>query len=204
MSIEAEFRLEWRQTGRQRRLCPVADATAECHPMSLAPSTAENDGAAPARRAPAPATSGRERRQHHRRETRRVWVEVNGGWYRVLDLSLGGLRIEAPVDDFQEGEAFFGELHSRALGRSDQTGFEATVTRVELDNGALGAYFAPMAPDQIDTLLAILSAVEREFVEDLEAEERQVAFRQRLRRMLVVGAILAAGTAAALAYMVLT
>ncbi|WP_268245292.1 PilZ domain-containing protein [Thalassobaculum fulvum] len=146
---------------------------------------------------PAPlADGGRERRVHHRREAVKVWAQVDGGWYKVHDLSLGGLRLDRPVDSPGEGGVIEGDIHSRAGNRARQAGFSATVVRVEDDGQRIGVAFAPMADEQIDGLLAILSAVEREFVSAREAELRREELRRALRR-LGVGSLIAAGVVTA-------
>ena len=134
--------------------------------------------------------SGRDRRVHHRRDAIKVWAQVDGGWYKVHDLSLGGLRLDRPVDNPGQGEIIEGDIHSRAGNRARQTSFSATVVRVESDA------FAPMADEEIDGLLAILSAVEREFVAGREAEHRRQELRRALRR-LAVGVLIVAGAVAA-------
>ena len=147
-----------------------------------------------------PRPSGRDRRVHNRRETTRVWAQVDGGWYTVHDLSLGGLALDRPVDDPDAGTRIDGEIHSRAAGRSLRTSFEATVVRVDSAENRIGVAFTPMAPEQIDGLLTILSAVERDFVETRESALRRQALRKRLRRLgwiaLGVVAAIALGFAA--------
>ena len=146
---------------------------------------------------PAPAQSaGRDRRVHHRREAIKVWAQVDGGWYRVHDLSLGGLGLDRPVDRPGIGAPIEGEIHSRAGARSWKTTFCATVVRLDDGDARIGVAFAPMEPEQIDGLLAILSAVEREYVMGREAELRGASLRRRLRQ-LGVGTLIVAGTLAA-------
>lgn len=138
-------------------------------------------------------TNGRERRVHHRREAGRVWAQVDGGWYKVHDLSLGGFGLDRPVENPTVGTVIDGEIHSRAGDRSRSSGFQGTVVRVDLDEGRIGVAFAPLEPDQIDGLLAILSAIEREFVNTEEAALRHAALWRRLRRLGI--AVLTIGTA---------
>lgn len=140
--------------------------------------------------------SSRERRVHHRREASRVWAQLDGGWYQVHDLSLGGLAIERPVDAPGIGGRIEGEIHSRAGNRPLQTGFSATVVRVDAREQRIGASFEPMEPEQIDRLLAIMSSVERDYVTALEADHRRVRLRRALRR-LVIGTLAAACIVAA-------
>lgn len=146
---------------------------------------------------PVPArNAGRDRRVHHRREAIKVWAQVDGGWYRVHDLSLGGLGLERPVDRPGIGTRLEGEIHSRACSRNWKTSFSATVVRLDDGDSRVGVAFAPMEPEQIDGLLAILSAVEREYVMSREAELRSEALH-RLLRQLGYGVLIAAGTVAA-------
>lgn len=140
--------------------------------------------------------SGRDRRVHYRREAVKVWAQVDGGWYKVHDLSLGGLRLDRPVDNPGQGEVIEGDIHSRAGSRAHQTSFSATVVRVETDAKRIGVAFAPMEDEEIDGLLAILSAVEREFVASREAELRREQLQQALRR-LGISALLLTGIAVA-------
>jgi len=140
--------------------------------------------------------SGRDRRVHYRRDAVKVWAQVDGGWYKVHDLSLGGLRLDRPVDNPGQGETIEGDIHSRAGNRARQTSFSATVVRVESDATRIGVAFAPMADEEIDGLLAILSAVEREFVAGREAERRRQELRRTLRR-LATGVLIVAGVGAA-------
>lgn len=143
---------------------------------------------------PAPA-SGRDRRVHHRREAGRVWAQVDGGWYKVLDLSLGGLRIERPVDSPGIGGVIEGEIHSRAAGLKRQSSFRATVVRVGGDDDGIGVAFAPLEAEQIDGLLAILSAMERDFVDSRHAIVRQQELQRSLRRLsyVALAAVIAVG-----------
>ena len=131
-------------------------------------------------------TTGRDRRVHHRRETNRVWAQVDGGWYTVHDLSLGGLALDRPVGSPDVGGTIEGEIHSRAADRNLRTSFEATIVRIDADD-RIGVAFAPMAAEQIDGLLTILSAVERDFVQTREAALRREELRRRLRRLGVLG-----------------
>ena len=140
-------------------------------------------------------TSGRERRVHHRREAGRVWAHVDGGWYKVHDLSLGGFGLDRPVERPDIGTLITGEIHSRAGNRNWHSSFEATVVRVDEDDNRIGVAFAPLGPDQIDGLLAILSAVEREFVDNEEAALRYAAFVRRLKRFGVAILFIATGVA---------
>ena len=130
-----------------------------------------------------PRPSGRDRRVHHRRETTRVWAQVDGGWYTVHDLSLGGLALDRPVDNPDVGARIDGEIHSRAADRNLRTSFEATIVRVDSAENRIGGAFTPMSPEQIDGLLSVLSAVERDFVETRVAALRRAAQRKRLRRL---------------------
>ena len=140
---------------------------------------------------PVPATApsgGRERRVHHRREATRVWAQVDGGWYRVHDLSLGGLMLDHPVDGPEVGGVIEGEIHSRATARPYQTSFRATVVRHDRHDSRIGIAFEPMEPEQIDGLLAILSSVERAYVTSREADQRRAELRRLLRRLAVAAA----------------
>ncbi len=141
-------------------------------------------------------STGRERRVHHRREASRVWAQVDGGWYKVHDVSLGGLRLERPVDGPDIGGVIEGEIHSRAGNRQKHLAFRASVVRVEQETSRIGVAFTPMEAEQIDGLLAILSAVERDYVAFREAEHRVAALRRRLRRLAVIGAVTAGAAAA--------
>lgn len=141
-------------------------------------------------------TAGRERRVHHRREAHRVWAQVDGGWYRVHDLSLGGLALDRPVDGPDVGGIIEGEIHSRAGRRQSHIGFRAEVVRADDRDDRIGVAFEPMEAEQIDGLLAILSSVERDYVAAREADQRREDMRRRLRR-LAVGALMAAGLVAA-------
>lgn len=135
------------------------------------------------------APSGRERRVHHRRAVVRVWAQIDDGWYKVHDLSLGGLAVDTPVDRPRIGSMIDGELHSRADDRHRQSTFRASVVRVDSDR--IGLAYEPMEPEQIDGLLSILSAVERDFVHAQVDILRREALRVRLRRLGYVAAILA-------------
>lgn len=145
-------------------------------------------------------SAGRDRRVHHRREATRVWAQVDGGWYRVHDLSLGGLMLDLPVDGPGIGGAIEGEIHSRAGNRPTQTSFRATVVRFDEDERRIGIAFEPMEAEQIDGLLAILSSMERAYVSALEADQRREGLQRLLRRLAVVaigaGTLVAAGYAA--------
>lgn len=140
--------------------------------------------------------SGRDRRVHHRREVELVWAEVDGGWYKVHDLSLGGLALDRPVDAPGIGSVIAGELHSRAAGRLLRCGFRATVARLDDGGARIGAAFVPMDADQIDSLLSIMSAVEREYVRVRQAAAKRDQMRRRLRRLAVIVAGMAAAVAA--------
>jgi len=134
--------------------------------------------------------SGRERRVHHRRAVVRVWAQIDGGWYKVHDLSLGGLAVDTPVDRPGIGSVIDGELHSRADDRQRQSTFRASVVRVESDR--IGLAYEPMEPEQIDGLLSILSAIERDFVHTRVDILRREALRVRLRRLGYLAAVLVA------------
>ncbi len=108
---------------------------------------------------------------------------MDGGWYTVHDLSLGGLALDRPVDNPDVGDRIDGDIHSRAADRSLRTSFEATIVRVDSAENRIGVAFTPMSPEQIDGLLTVLSAVERDFVETREAALRREALRKRLRRL---------------------
>lgn len=156
---------------------------------------------------PAPSrrpSSGRDRRVHHRREVARVWAQIDGGWYPVHDLSLGGLSVDRPVEAPDVGNAVEGEIHSRAGGRQHRSTFQATVVRIDDDGSRIGAAFLPMEPEQIDGLLSILASVEREFVEAREAELRHEAFRRRLRRLGIAAAVAIVAVAAGYAAWMMT
>lgn len=138
---------------------------------------------------PAPRSAGgRDRRTHHRREVELVWAQVDDGWYKVYDLSLGGLGLDRPVDSPGIGVAIEGEIHSRAAGRALRCSFEATVVRIDDGGARIGVAFTPMDADQIDGLLAIMSAVEREYVRVREAALRREELRRRLRRFALASA----------------
>lgn len=132
--------------------------------------------------------SGRDRRVHHRREADLVWAQVDGGWYKIHDLSLGGLGLDRPVDDPGIGSVIDGEIHSRAAGRPLRCSFQATVVRLDNDGARIGVAFTPMDAEQIDGLLAIMSAVEREYVRLREAALRREDLRRRLRRLVIAAA----------------
>ncbi len=139
---------------------------------------------------PAPVRSaGRERRVHLRREATRIWAQVDGGWYRVHDLSLGGLMLDRPVDGPDVGGTIEGEIHSRAGPRLTQTSFRATVVRHDERDGRIGIAFDPMEAEQIDGLLQILSSMERAYVSALEADQRRELLQRRLRRLAVVAVV---------------
>ena len=128
-----------------------------------------------------------------------MWAQVDGGWYKVHDLSLGGFGLDRPVERPDVGTVIDGEIHSRTGYRHLQSSFQATVVRVDEDDNRIGVAFAPLEPDQIDGLLAILSAVEREFIDAEEASLRSDALWRRMRRfgvtILVLGIAAAAGFA---------
>jgi len=150
---------------------------------------------APALPAERPA-SGRDRRVHHRRDAELVWAQVDGGWYKVHDLSLGGLGLDRPVEAPGIGSVLGGEIHSRAAGRPLRCDFEATVVRLDDGGARIGVAFTPMEADQIDGLLAIMSAVERDYVQQRQAAQRGDALRHRLRRLAIVGAAVIVAIAA--------
>lgn len=129
-----------------------------------------------------------------------MWAQVDGGWYRVHDLSLGGLMLDMPVDGPDVGGAIEGEIHSRASDRPSQTSFRATVVRFDESDQRIGIAFEPMEAEQIDGLLAVLSSMERAYVSAREADLRRANMQRRLRRLaiatIVAAALVAAGSAA--------
>lgn len=108
--------------------------------------------------------------------------------------------LDLPVDGPEVGGAIEGEIHSRATARAYQTSFRATVVRFDKHDRRIGIAFEPMEAEQIDGLLAILSSVERAYVNLREADQRRVELRRFVRRLVVAAvagiALAAAGYAA--------
>lgn len=141
------------------------------------------------------ASSGRERRRHHRRATQGLWADIDGERCTVRDLSLGGLSIQPPQAYRAVGQEVRGELCHSSGGTTLRSDLHATIVRVDDESGFVGAAFEAMEGEQIDAVLSMLAAIERDYVASREAEERRLRFRKTLRRITIVGAVLLAGVA---------
>jgi len=138
--------------------------------------------------------AGRDRREHHRRSTRRSWIEIAGQSCWVHDISLGGMRFETPAEPHHLEEPIAGELVYQDDRTMARLPFRARIVRIEHDGQLVGAAFEPFDDEQIDALLVILSSIERAFAEAREMEMRQERRRlllARLTRWLSIGTILA-------------
>lgn len=127
--------------------------------------------------------AGRDRRQHHLRSTHRSWVEVDGQAYWILDISLGGLRFEAPHDQQHLGAEIAGVLVYQDDRTMTRMPFRADVVRVDPKTGTVGASFRRLEDTQIDDLLVILSSVERAFNEGRSLQLREQERRERLAKL---------------------
>lgn len=125
-----------------------------------------------------------------------MWAQVDGRCYRVHDLSLGGLGFDRPDEAPGIGTLIDGEIHSQAGDRPKQISFQATVVRVDERENRVGAAFTPMEAEQIDGLLAILSAVERDYATTLEAALHRAVLQRRRRRLAVAAIIITVGAGA--------
>ncbi len=149
------------------------------------------------------AESERDRRQHHRRSTHRSWVEVDGEAYWVVDISLGGLRFEAPHDHEHMGAEIAGVLVYQDDRSMTRMPFRAEVVRVDPSGGTVGATFRNLPDAQIDDLLVILSSVERAFNEARSLQQREQDRRERIAKLTKWLAILTLlGMAGIAGYMV--
>lgn len=129
------------------------------------------------------AAADRDRRQHHRRSTHRSWVEVDGDAYWVVDISLGGLRFEAPHEQDHLGAEIAGVLVYQDDKSMTRMPFRAEVVRVDPEGGTVGATFRNLPDTQIDDLLVILSSVERAFNEARSLQQKEHDRRDRIAKL---------------------
>lgn len=144
--------------------------------------------------ATAGASSGRDRRAHHRRSTQRSWIEIDGHPCWVVDVSLGGLRFEAPNEPGHQGEKIAGELVYQDDRQMIRMPFRAEIRRVDPELDTVGLAFVDLPDESIDKLLIILSSIERAFHDARAFEQREITRQQRvakLARWLAVGTMLA-------------
>ena len=86
-----------------------------------------------------------------------------------------------------------GELCQSSGGTKVRMSLQAKVVRIDNGAGFVGAAFMPMEAEQIDALLNMLSAIERDYLASRDAEERRLAFYQTLRRVGIIGGVTLAG-----------
>jgi hypothetical protein len=154
---------------------------------------------------PSGTSSGRDRRAHHRRSTQRSWIEIDGHPCWVVDVSLGGLRFEAPNEQSHKGEMIAGELVYQDDRQMIRMPFRAEIRRVDPELDTVGVAFVDLQDEEIDKLLIILSSIERAYHDARAFEQREIARRARvakLARWLAIGTML--GLSGFIGYLIAT
>lgn len=109
------------------------------------------------------------------------------------NLSLGGLSIQPPAAYRAVGQLLQGYLCHASSGVKLRSPLLATIVRIDDESDFVGAAFAPMEAEQIDAVLSMLSAIERDYLASRDAEERRLQFRKTLRRIAIIGGVFLAG-----------
>ncbi len=127
---------------------------------------------------------GRERRQHGRWKVTGAYVQVGEDRFPLVDISMGGFQMRGDNHGAFGAGVFTGSIIWPDGGRNGTVDFKARAVRTEPGSEMIGAAFQPMEGEQIDQLLAMLSAIEGRWRHDRERAERSVILRRRLRRLV--------------------
>lgn len=136
--------------------------------------------------------AGAELRAHDRYVAQRTAISLDDQPCRVLDISVGGLRMQAPASARVPGETFSGLLVCRAGGADIRVVVRGRIVRLEPDGETVGAAFLPMAPSHQAAVEAIIAMLERLEIEAAYERARTPKKSPAILRVAVAAAVFVA------------
>lgn len=146
-------------------------------------------------------SAGPELRAHDRYVAQRTGISVERQRCRVFDISMGGLRMQAPPEIRSLGAEFTGLLYCKAGGADIRVVVRGRVVRVEADGDTVGVAFAPMASSHQAAVGAIIQMLERLEIEAAFERARAPKKSPPILRFAVAAAVFAATFAVAALYL---
>ncbi|MDF1791865.1 MAG: PilZ domain-containing protein [Thalassobaculaceae bacterium] len=137
-------------------------------------------------------SAGPERRMQDRYIAQRIGINVDRQRCHVLDISTGGVRMQAPPDSRSLGAEFKGLLVCKAGGADIRVIVRGRIVRVEGDGQTVGVQFAPMPPSHQAAVNAIIQMLERLEIEAAFEQARQPKKSPPILRFAVATAVFGA------------
>jgi hypothetical protein len=112
---------------------------------------------------PGTISTGPEMREYDRYVAQKTWLDIDRVRNRVIEVSLGGVRITAkgPAELQELGAEVRGMLVSKAGGADIRVMVKAKVARLEGDGQTVGLEFLPMATANLKAVASLIQLFER-------------------------------------------